>query len=336
MGKSIQMKHNYYPKTITFVCDFCGKEKTINKNFRLQKLKFCDRRCHADYVKGHPTKPSKKQVLIKNKIRWLFTIERTKANAAKAKHLIPRTPFFTVNIAIFNQRNNIPVILEALKNQTYSNFEVSITDDGSSDGTKEYCQKLMEDGTLPFTFRYLWQEDKGFRLAKSKNLGINTARGKYFLSLEGDVIPNDQLLSQYKQVVQQNEVVLGVRHEIKELPTLPLNYAKLDDLVFSPDFRLEGLNNWQRGITNVEKPYMWASGCNLLLPTKELKEIGGWDEGYEGYGKDDLDVAMRLMHFKGTHIKPCISAYCYHIDHPHGFNQNSEDRFYAKEKELGL
>lgn len=245
-------------------------------------------------------------------------------------------PLFTVNIAIYNQRKNIPVILEALKNQTFKNFEVSITDDGSSDGTKEYCQKLMEDGSLPFTFRYLWQEDKGFRLAKSKNMGIQEAKGKYFLSLEGDVIPNDQLLAQYKQALTSNDILLGVRHEIRELPTIPLNYDHLDNIVFSPDFRLNMLNDWQRGLFTPEKPYMHASGCNLLLPTKELKEIDGWDEGYEGYGKDDYDVVMRLMHFKNTTVNPCISAYCYHIDHPHGYNQASEDRFAQREKEFGL
>lgn len=254
------------------------------------------------------------------------------------------TPLFTVNIACFNQLENIKVILEALKDQTFKHFEVSITDDGSHDGTKEYCTKLMEDGNLPFTFRYLWQEDKGFRLAKSKNMGIKEAQGKYFLSLEGDVIPHKDLLREYLQRLTKvswqetldNQVLLGVRHEIKQLPTLPLDYDKLDEQVFSTDFRMVALGAWQLQNMIPDKPYMFASGCNLLLPTKELKEIGGWDEGYEGYGKDDFDVVMRLIHFKKSDISPCIQAYCYHIDHKHGYNQASEDRFIQKQKELGL
>lgn len=234
-------------------------------------------------------------------------------------------PLFTVNIAVYNQLDNIKVILEALKRQSFKDFEISITDDGSSDGTKEYMENIKD-------VRYLWQEKKGFRLARSKNMGIKNAKGKYFLSIEGDVIPHQDLLRSYVPHLDEKTILLGVRHEIHRRPRID-ELNDLSDQVFSLDFRLETLRKWKE--ETPEKPYMYASGCNLLLPTQALLNVGMWDEEYQGYGKDDYDVCMR-MYKNGCKIKPVIGAYAYHIDHPHGHSQASDDRFFAKEKELGL
>ena len=47
-------------------------------------------------------------------------------------------------------------------------------------------------------------------------MGIAVARGKYFLSLEADVIPNYRLVSAYAKNLSPNTVILGVRHDIEK------------------------------------------------------------------------------------------------------------------------
>lgn len=235
-------------------------------------------------------------------------------------------PTFTVNIAVYNQKNNIPIILEMLKRQTFKDFEVSITDDGSNDGTKDMMADLTNK--YPFPLTYWFQEKRGFRLAASKNMGIKSANGKYFISLEGDIIPHEDLLRTYSVHIDPNYILLGVRHEIKRLPKTD-ELDDLSDQVFSLDFRLNTLRNW-RGI---QKPYMHASGCNILFPTQPLIDVGMWDEGYTGYGKDDYDVVMRMF-ARGVKVRPVIDAVAYHIDHPHGYSPESDERFYRKEREL--
>lgn len=226
-------------------------------------------------------------------------------------------PLVTVNIATYNQLNNLKVILKALEKQTYSNFEISITDDGSSDGTKEWAKSLEN-------VRYYWQEDDGFRLAKSKNMGINTANGEYFLSLEADVIPNPRLLSEIMLFAKPNQIIYGVRHEIPELPS-ELDFKKIDKSITSMDWRMQVL----RQMKNVTKPWRVCSGCNVLFPTKMLKDAGGWNEDFKTYGIDDYEVCLRL-YMAGCEIIAVPAAYGYHITH--AIRQTSEENIAILER----
>jgi len=210
-------------------------------------------------------------------------------------------PKLTVNIATYNQLANLKMIVKALDDQEFRDFEVIVTDDGSSDGTREWAQ--TQD------FKYFWQEDLGFRLARSKNMGINAARGEYFLSLEADVIPNFRLLGEYMKHVTPNKVILGVRHDILELPET-LDYRAMDKAIVGMDWRMDRL----RRFSQLERPWRCCSGCNALFPTAKLKEIGGWNEVFTHYGIDDYEVCLRMI-MAGCEVMALPAAYGYHIKH---------------------
>lgn len=212
-------------------------------------------------------------------------------------------PFFTVNIAVYNQLDNLKLILEALDAQTFNDFEIIICDDGSSDGTKEWVENYVSG------VKYFWQEDEGFRLAKSKNNGIRAAEGKYFISLEGDVIPHYNMLAEYRMWAKPDLVLYGVRHDVPSFPKT-LDYDWLESNIIGRDFRLMAL----RQLRLTEKPWRLCSGCNVLMPTDRLKEVGGWNESFKHYGLDDYEVCLRL-HVAGCEFAGVSAAYGYHKRH---------------------
>lgn len=236
-------------------------------------------------------------------------------------------PLLTVNVAVYNQLDKLKVILEALRQQTYQNFEVIVTDDGSSDGTKEWMAKEHPD------IQYFWQEDKGFRLALIKNWAINHGKGEYFLSLEGDIIPSKYLLEAYIPFLEPNLMLYGVRHDIEELPQSDtLDFNLLDSLITSYDWRWMYLHDFE----TIDKPWRICSGCNLMLPMKELREVGGWDETFVKYGGDDIELAVRMW-AHGTRIQPVVNAYAYHVAHKiNPENKENTDKWMKREMEVGL
>lgn len=89
-------------------------------------------------------------------------------------------PVVSVIIPCFNQGEFIKETLESVLNQTFPDFEVIITDDGSDDiQTKEILKSLNHP-----KIRVIFSEHKG--VCHARNLAISEARGEYILPLDAD------------------------------------------------------------------------------------------------------------------------------------------------------
>lgn len=67
---------------------------------------------------------------------------------------------FSVFTPSYNRAKTLPRLYEALKRQTYRNFEWIIVDDGSADNTKETVEKFISDRP-DFNITYKYQTNKG-------------------------------------------------------------------------------------------------------------------------------------------------------------------------------
>jgi glycosyltransferase involved in cell wall biosynthesis len=89
----------------------------------------------------------------------------------------------SVIIPAFNVGKYINKTLESLKSQTFKDFEVIVINDGSSDNTLEVINSSKSGFTQKFTV--IDQKNKG--VSKSRNMGIDTAQGKYICFIDGVV-----------------------------------------------------------------------------------------------------------------------------------------------------
>ncbi len=90
-------------------------------------------------------------------------------------------PDVSVIIPVYNGEHNIKTSLNSLLEQSYSNFEAIIIDDGSHDNTSEVISELVGDDKR---FKYIYQENSG--VSKARNKGIVNAKGKYICFLDSD------------------------------------------------------------------------------------------------------------------------------------------------------
>lgn len=80
--------------------------------------------------------------------------------------------FLTVIICTYNRIRLLPRAIESLLNQTVTEWEAIIIDDGSTDGTSSYLESIIECDSR---FHYVYQENAG--LTSARNLGILKATG---------------------------------------------------------------------------------------------------------------------------------------------------------------
>ena len=87
----------------------------------------------------------------------------------------------SVIIPVYNTENYIGVCLESLVKQTYTNFEVLMIDDGSTDNSGRICQEYTESDSR---FHYYRKENGG--VSSARNLGIEYSRGDYLTFVDSD------------------------------------------------------------------------------------------------------------------------------------------------------
>src|SRR5215510_13897684 len=87
-------------------------------------------------------------------------------------------PIFSIIIPTYNRLPYLKKTLDSIWEQSFTDFEVIVVDDGSTDGTADYLRELGGSVEL------LRQENRGPGAAR--NLGVMHARGEYIAFLDSD------------------------------------------------------------------------------------------------------------------------------------------------------
>ena len=88
-------------------------------------------------------------------------------------------PRVSVNIACYNSAKFIGETLESVLNQTFSDFEIIVVDDGSSDDTSKIVSSFKDD-----RIKYFYKANEG--LAHTRNKTIALSHGEYIAFLDHD------------------------------------------------------------------------------------------------------------------------------------------------------
>jgi hypothetical protein len=113
------------------------------------------------------------------------------------------TPTVSVIIPFLNAENFIREAIESVLAQTYTEWELLLVDDGSTDGSTAIARNHTE--LNPGRIRYLEHEDHVNRgISASRNLGISHARGEFLTFLDADDVWLSGKLQRQVAVMKQN------------------------------------------------------------------------------------------------------------------------------------
>jgi len=89
----------------------------------------------------------------------------------------------SVIVTTYNWPDALKKVVQGLLSQTKSPHEIIIADDGSSRETQHLINELAVASAL-CPIIHVWQEDKGFRLARIRNLAIKKTTEKHLIKEE--------------------------------------------------------------------------------------------------------------------------------------------------------
>lgn len=98
----------------------------------------------------------------------------------------------SVIVPVYNVETYLEECLDSIQNQTYTDFEVLLVNDGSTDGSKTICERYCKENRR---FHLLNQENQG--LSAARNTGVAASRGEFIVFVDSD----DMILANYLETL---------------------------------------------------------------------------------------------------------------------------------------
>lgn len=184
---------------------------------------------------------------------------------------------FSIVIPSYNRLFLLEIIIpELLKQINDLNIqgELLVIDDGSTDNTPEFLLKTQKEN-INFRFSI---NSKNLGIAKTRNLLINNAKGKFIIFCDSDVIPSNNWLKSHLDILMCNEKAISQGKLI-----LTNQITNLKEIKNNP-------------LTDNSRAFFDTANVGILRET--LLNMDGFDEGFLNYGWEDLELGFRLKKTK--------------------------------------
>ncbi|MFZ3278197.1 MAG: glycosyltransferase family 2 protein, partial [Candidatus Sulfotelmatobacter sp.] len=191
----------------------------------------------------------------------------------------------------------VQATLRSVLAQTYSEFEVIIVDDGSTDGTGQALQALIsQEGCNGTRIRYFYGSNQGQSVAR--NLGIEKARGEWVAFLDSDDtwLP-EKLEWQLHALEQFNDKCCACITDARLVDNLGMDASAFRESGRPYEETLGIDFGAARNLVKYRDPF-WIS--TLLVRTEVVRELGSFDSQL-GYAEDH-DFFFRLS---------LVTPFCY-------------------------
>jgi len=202
---------------------------------------------------------------------------------------IKNKKLISVVIPCHNYANYLPDAVGSVLAQTWTNWEIIIVNDGSTDNSRKIAEKLI-DSHRNRIIRLINQENSGHP-AHSRNRGIAAARGDFILPLDADDMIAPTMLSECLAVLERDDTISIVY-------TDRLDYDGVEQVVLAGDYDFNKL-----------KYANHISYCALFRRTV-WEDVGG----YRAVGYEDWDfwVAAGALGYYGYRISSPLFKYRRH------------------------
>ncbi|SNS23848.1 Glycosyltransferase involved in cell wall bisynthesis [Belliella buryatensis] len=201
----------------------------------------------------------------------------------------------SIIIPVYNKAAYINETLESALKQTYSNIELVLVNDGSTDGSLDILKKYAEK--FPSKINLIDSKNKG--VSAATNLGIQEAKGDYIQFLDADDLLSPEKIEKQVALLNDNnfekiascEWVL-FKDDIQKISQVP--YGIFKNFESGIDCLLRAWNHQEMMQTAA-----WLTHRSLI------EKAGGWNEDLVKNPNPDGEFFCRvLIHSKGVVFEP--------------------------------
>lgn len=183
-----------------------------------------------------------------------------------------KNPKISVIVSVYNTEKYIEKCLDSLFNQTYSNIEIVVINDCSTDGSLKILKKYAKKHDNMILIEN--KENRG--LSYSRNVGLEKATGEYIGYIDSD---------DYVDPTYYEQMMKAIKKEKSEIAIADMKIVYEDGSF--PDYVSKGCNG-EVNTLNIIKNGLAASACNKLFKREIIEKY----KFSEGKLNEDLAVIL--------------------------------------------
>ncbi|MFT3909838.1 MAG: glycosyltransferase family 2 protein [Ferruginibacter sp.] len=237
-------------------------------------------------------------------------------------------------ISTYNWPMALELCLKSACDQSVAPDEIVICDDGSTADTGLIIKKYQAISRVPIV--HVWQEDEGFKLGQIRNKGIAKAKGDYIIQIDGDLILHKHFIKDHLRFCKNSFFTTGSRVLLSPETTETLiennstdikKYSKNDRNFFN-GLHIPLLHNFLSQLYKTKGRHKYyVKGCNMAFWKNDLVQINGYNEDFTGWGKEDSEIAIRLINagIKKQFLK--FGGITYHLYHKEASREMEQKNF---------
>jgi len=213
----------------------------------------------------------------------------------------------SIIVTTHDREDALDAVLRSLARQTDGDFEVMVADDGSGPATAALIAGWKEK--FGRRLEHVWHEHRGFRAGEIRNRAVLESRGDYCIFLDGDCIARPDFVASHRALAERGWFVSGNRILMSQDFTRSVlaQHLEPENWNFATWVGRRSHNDINRlapmlalplGPLRKLRPGEWqhARSCNLAIWRSDLDSVDGFDADYNGWGREDSDLLVRLLH----------------------------------------
>ena len=243
----------------------------------------------------------------------------------------------SIIITTYNWPEALKVVIESVLDQTHMPDEIIIADDGSGKKTKDLIDKFERESNISII--HVWHEDKGFRAGPIRNKAISKSTSEYIIQIDGDTVIEKHFVEDHISKSEHGRFIIGSRVLMnEELSRQVIGGSKSSISFFSKNIRNEFNTLRVPSISilfntptrNIPKVIRSSHSCNMSSYRSDLIDVNGYNEDMVGWGREDSELAVRLVNNGLTKKRIKLAGIQYHLFH----KENDRSRFNINDKIL--
>jgi len=196
--------------------------------------------------------------------------------------------------------------------------EIIVADDGSGPATRAVAERWRAAG---LAVQHVWQEDAGFRLARSRNRALAASSADYIVLVDGDMILHPRFVADHVRCARPDYFIQGARPQLSAATTAQLLQdgapTAIGPLTPGLQRRAYAIRSplLSRVFSRTKDTLGGVQGCNQSFWRSHAIRVNGYDERFTAWGPEDREFVARLLHLGVRRRYVRHMALAFHLHH---------------------